>query len=272
MRADQFAQQEDETTKSEKEQVNKFQLAVKESGILHASHPSTGEENAPKRSVKKAMTYALYTRSKAKIPKTASPIDEDRNDDRYLWNQAFLSLKSHEQIQLMAIPGDGQVSSLFTKRDFESLKAEVQRKHDRCEESWKISRQLSSGTVKNIVEAIANPTNADGFSSDLKGRHSDLSHAAHLCETWRFVEADGRLLEAIRAINEPITLLEKNLDTHFQEIEIAKVVKILDTISSIPYTTHHQQYQEKRTTNTCDWVLKDEVLALGYMYVFSVPV
>lgn len=119
-------------------------------------------------------------------------------------------------------------------------------------------KQLSSGTLKNIVEAIASPDSADGLLSTLKARHVDLSHAAQLCESWRSGEVDDRLLDGLRSISEPMTRLEENFQTYFDEMESAKVIQILEAISSIPYTTHHQEYQEKRTADTCNWLLEDE--------------
>lgn len=310
-----------------------------------------------------------------RIPQMALVVDDAHNNDakrkpKNLWDEAFLSLTPDEQAQLKAILGDGQVPSIFTKPDFASLKVDVQRKQDQCEEkSWKLSfgdhviivkdfaaksatwlqklgdlvipfaptaasapwglikgvlqipisydhqmlallgtldevfkvvyhgqiyemlytpertredvlqtlqtelhgiyksaleliaytqKQLSCGTLKNIVEAIASPDSADGLLSTLKARHVDLSHAAQLCESWRSGEVDDRLLDGLRSISEPMTRLEENFQTYFDEMESAKVIQILEAISSIPYTTHHQEYQEKRTADTCNWLLEDE--------------
>ncbi|KAJ5419757.1 uncharacterized protein N7487_003307 [Penicillium crustosum] len=310
-----------------------------------------------------------------RIPQMALVVDDAHNDDakmkpKNLWDEAFLSLSPDEQAHLKAILGDGQVSSMFTKPDFASLKVDVQRKQDQCEEkSWKLSfgdhvivvkdfaaksatwlqklgdlvipfaptaasapwglikgvlqipisydhqmlallgtmdevfkvvyhgqiyemlytpertrddvlqtlqtelhgiyksaleliaytqKQLSGGTLKNIVEAIASPDSADGLLSTLKARHVGLSHAAQLCESWRSGEVDDRLLDGLRAISEPMVRFEENFQTYFDEMESAKMIQILEAISSIPYTTHHQEYQEKRTTDTCNWLLEDE--------------
>lgn len=38
----------------------------------------------------------------------------------------------------------------------------------------------------------------------------------------------------------------------------AKMIQPLEAISSILCTTHHQEYQEKGTADTCNWLLEDQ--------------
>ncbi|KGO75635.1 hypothetical protein PITC_055130 [Penicillium italicum] len=118
--------------------------------------------------------------------------------------------------------------------------------------------QLCHGTPRHICEAIVNPDGAEGFLKDLKTRHSELSYAAQLCESCRSSGADRRLMDAMRAMSEPLVRFEKNCETYFNEIDTAKMIHTLNIISPIKYTQHHQEYQAKRTPDTCDWLLKDE--------------
>ena len=119
--------------------------------------------------------------------------------------------------------------------------------------------QLSRGTAKRIVEAVVNPENADGFLNDLESRHIKLISAAQLCESSRSAEADNRLLRAMHAIHEPLARFEERCEGYFSEMENDRMINFLKAISSIPYTTHHQEYQEKRTPGTCNWLLEDDV-------------
>lgn len=120
-------------------------------------------------------------------------------------------------------------------------------------------KQLSHRTAKNAFEAIVNPDSADGVLSDLEARHIKLISAAQLCEGFRSAEADRRLTDAMRAIHEPLIRFEAKCETYFKELESTRRIETLEAISRIPYTSHHQEYQEKRTPKTCTWLLEDDL-------------
>ena len=72
-------------------------------------------------------------------------------------------------------------------------------------------------------------------------------------------EKNFKTLESIlQELQQPINRMERDLQTLHDNLTIAERVKILQWISPIPYTQHHNQARRDVLAGTGTWFLKDE--------------
>jgi ankyrin repeat domain-containing protein 50 len=115
---------------------------------------------------------------------------------------------------------------------------------------------LSRGTAAKTVNAILNPGETDGLYKKLSTLETELSWEVQGCEAARSNDTDTRLLDLLKSLETPITRIDATVRAVLEHINRGEQIEILEWISRIPYTKHHDTVKNARTPDTCLWLLQ----------------
>jgi hypothetical protein len=80
-------------------------------------------------------------------------------------------------------------------------------------------------------------------------------YEAHNCERARSQDADGKSKRLIEILKEPILRTDQKVLSLLEKVDEKERLDVLDWTSKVLYGLNHQTVKEKRTTNTCEWLL-----------------
>lgn len=117
---------------------------------------------------------------------------------------------------------------------------------------------FSENTARRMLHAILYPENSTGLLMRLKDLEVQLSYETQACEVMRNVQNHAALTDLLHGLNTPITRIDNGVNSLLEHINEREHLSILEWISPIPFTKHHNLVREARTPGTCEWLLKHE--------------
>ncbi len=82
-----------------------------------------------------------------------------------------------------------------------------------------------------------------------------VKREAENCAHTRSQEADAETKRLLVILQDPILRTDNNVITLLEKTDKRELLEILDWISKVLYGANHRTVTEKRTANTCDWLL-----------------
>jgi ankyrin repeat domain-containing protein 50 len=116
-------------------------------------------------------------------------------------------------------------------------------------------RLFAKNAAKRTVHAILNPEDVSAHLEECEKLQVQVEFEVDNCERARSQEADEtskRLLEILQA---PMLRTDKNVLSLLKKISEEERLKVLDWISNALYGSNHKTVKEKRTADTCAWLL-----------------
>jgi ankyrin repeat domain-containing protein 50 len=117
---------------------------------------------------------------------------------------------------------------------------------------------FSKNTAARTVYAILHPGEAADGASNLERLEIKLGDEVQACESGRSAAVDARLMTMLHKLDEPLTRVDERVFTLLQSVDKNEHREILEWISPIPYREHHNTVKDARTSDTCEWLIKDE--------------
>jgi ankyrin repeat domain-containing protein 50 len=121
-----------------------------------------------------------------------------------------------------------------------------------------VSSLFSQNTAMRFLHAVTHPGKSDGLLSTLSELEDQLQRDAQLSEVVRGAKADSRLKELVQGLDTAMNRADKKLDSLLDMVGEAELERILGWVSTIPVGSYHKAIRERRTSNTCDWLLQHE--------------
>jgi hypothetical protein len=110
-------------------------------------------------------------------------------------------------------------------------------------------------TVTRAMHALTNPSEL----SDLLAKCHDLEIRAEIeaqnCERVCNQQVDTKTHELLESLWKPILRTDKAVSSFMERLDDRERLEILDWMSNVPFGKHHDTVTEKRTKNTCEWLL-----------------
>lgn len=106
-----------------------------------------------------------------------------------------------------------------------------------------LQRAAYSVTHPDIIKKAAG---VDFSSLEAQLAHSVLAASAAL---------DCKLSLQIRDLNAPVVRIDEKVSELLESVSKQEEQRILEWMSSVPYSSHHDAVAEKRMDGTCDWLL-----------------
>ncbi|KAB8215101.1 ankyrin repeat-containing domain protein, partial [Aspergillus novoparasiticus] len=117
------------------------------------------------------------------------------------------------------------------------------------------SKLLSDGTARRILEAIANPTKATDSLGGLGEQEDALLKDVLACEANRSAAADNRANKMLEALQAPMARVDAGVSHLLNHVSETERIELLEWISPIPFGQHHDEFKEKRTPGTGEWLV-----------------
>jgi hypothetical protein len=116
-------------------------------------------------------------------------------------------------------------------------------------------RLFVKNTANRAVHAILNPSDVSALLEECKDLEAQVEYEAQNCERARSQEADEESERLLEILKEPILRIDKNILDLLEKVGEEELLKVLDWISKVPYGLNHKTVTEKRTSDTCEWLL-----------------
>jgi len=118
-------------------------------------------------------------------------------------------------------------------------------------------RLLTKNTTKRAVHALFNPNDISEFIKKCKDLEEKTEHEAHNCERTRSQEVDAESMRLLMILQAPILQTDERVFKLLERTEDRECLEILDWVSGVLYGKNHETVKEKRTADTCQWLLND---------------
>ena len=116
-------------------------------------------------------------------------------------------------------------------------------------------RLFDKNTAKRALHAIFQPGDVARSLEKCEQLEAQVDYEAHNCESARSQDADKESKRLLTILQEPILRTDKNVLSMLERVDEKEHFQMLDWISKVLYGLNHQTVQEKRTANTCGWLL-----------------
>jgi ankyrin repeat domain-containing protein 50 len=120
------------------------------------------------------------------------------------------------------------------------------------------SKLFSKNTAAQTLHALLHPGKTEGLGSKLAELETKLGHEIQACEAGRSAAADERLTGLLRRLDAPLTRIDERVGTRLEEVDKKEQIEMLEWISRVHYSAHHDTVKEARTLDTCEWLLRHE--------------
>ncbi|KAF4627727.1 hypothetical protein G7Y89_g10427 [Cudoniella acicularis] len=118
-------------------------------------------------------------------------------------------------------------------------------------------RLLDKNFAKRAIHAIFNKDVSE-LLQKCEELEVQVHREVHVCEGSRSQGADTQTQRLLAILQEPILRTDERVLRLLEKTEQSEVLKILDWVSNVLYGSNHQTVRDKRTTNTCEWLLMHE--------------
>lgn len=116
---------------------------------------------------------------------------------------------------------------------------------------------LDKNIMKRTVHSILYPEEMKKEAgSDFADLETRLARDVQAAEVVRSAAIDEKSLRRLKNLNAPIVRIDENVSKMLEQIEEGEEQTILDWISSVPYSGHHDTVVESRMDDTCGWLLR----------------
>lgn len=116
-------------------------------------------------------------------------------------------------------------------------------------------RLLVKNTAKRAAHALFNPDELSGVLENCEKLEAQVEREAHNCERARSQEADAESRKLLAILQAPILRCDDRVSTLLEIATEQERLEILDWISNVLYGANHRTVSDKRTKDTCKWLL-----------------
>ncbi|KAI0869329.1 hypothetical protein GGS24DRAFT_512177 [Hypoxylon argillaceum] len=123
----------------------------------------------------------------------------------------------------------------------------------------KINKFLSKQLTARAFYAIFHSNTGSGLLASLENGEAQVEREISACEGQRMADVDARLQEQLHDLLdlwEPVLRVDKNIEKVLQQLDRNELTQILQWISPVKYRIHHAEVAERRTRDTCNWLLQ----------------
>jgi hypothetical protein len=110
-------------------------------------------------------------------------------------------------------------------------------------------------TVARAMHALINPSELSDLLAKCHDLESRLEVEAQNCERVCNQRVDTKTHELLEGMWKPILRTDKAVSSFLEKLNDSERLKILDWISDVPFGNHHATVNDKRTKDTCEWLL-----------------
>ena len=116
-------------------------------------------------------------------------------------------------------------------------------------------RLLDKKFPGRILHALFKPDDISVFIKKCKDLEEEVEHEAHNCERTRSQEADAESIRLLNILQAPILRTDERVFRLLERTKSRECIEILDWMSGVLYGDNHETVKEKRTAETCQWLL-----------------
>lgn len=117
----------------------------------------------------------------------------------------------------------------------------------------KTNTLLAKNQLKRTAYAILHPDavkqEAGSGISELEGRLSQSIQAASAA-------INKKLLDQVQNLEAPMTRVDERVSTILEAVDMDQNLRILEWISPVKYSSHHDSIVEERMSGSCEWLLR----------------
>lgn len=112
---------------------------------------------------------------------------------------------------------------------------------------------LNKNLLQRMVHSIFQP---DALKKEAGSDFSDLEEQLSLSVEAASAITDKHLLDQMRKLDAPIMRVDGRVSQILESLAKDELLRILDWISPVQYSGHHNSVVEKRKAGTCEWLLR----------------
>jgi ankyrin repeat domain-containing protein 50 len=110
-------------------------------------------------------------------------------------------------------------------------------------------------TAKRALHAFFNPGNVKAELEECEKLEAQVEYEANNCEHARSQEADEESNKLLHILQRSILRTDENVLSLLEKVGEKERLEVLDWLSKVLYGKHHKTVKERRTANTCGWLL-----------------
>ncbi|CZR64609.1 uncharacterized protein PAC_14507 [Phialocephala subalpina] len=119
-------------------------------------------------------------------------------------------------------------------------------------------RLFAKNTAKRAVHALFQPGDVSTFLEQSTELENRVEHEVQNCERSDRQRSDAETRSLLALLKEPIVRTDEGVLKLLEKTEERERLRILDWISKVLYGSNHRTVTEKRTMDTCEWLLKHQ--------------
>lgn len=119
-------------------------------------------------------------------------------------------------------------------------------------------RLFAKSTAKRAMHALFNPGDVSTFLEQSQKLEDRVEHEVQNCERSDRREKDAETQKLLSLLKEPIVRIDEGVLSLLERMDERERLQILDWISKVLYGSNHRTVTDKRTMNTCEWLLKHQ--------------
>ncbi|KAJ5657785.1 uncharacterized protein N7484_001434 [Penicillium longicatenatum] len=117
---------------------------------------------------------------------------------------------------------------------------------------------LSAGTPKRILKAIISPGESTDSLAGLGDQEDKLLKDVNACEVNRSATADAKANEKLEKLQAPMARVDAGVSQLLGHVDQQERIRLLEWISPIQFGAHHDEFNEKRTPETGEWLVEHD--------------
>jgi Cdc6-like AAA superfamily ATPase len=110
-------------------------------------------------------------------------------------------------------------------------------------------------TAKRALHAFFHPGDVKAELGECEKLEAQVEYEANNCERARSQEEDEESKKLLHILQQPILRTDKNVLSLLEKVGEKEQLEVLDWLSKVLYGKHHKTVKERRTANTCGWLL-----------------
>lgn len=116
---------------------------------------------------------------------------------------------------------------------------------------------LDKNIMKRTVYSILHPDEIKKEAgSDFADLETRLAWDVQAVEAQRSARSNADVLRRLEILNSPVVRIDERVASMLEKVKAEEEQEILDWISSVPHSGHHDTVVENRMDDTCGWLLR----------------
>lgn len=116
---------------------------------------------------------------------------------------------------------------------------------------------LDKNIMKRTVYSILHPDEIKKEAgSDFADLETRLAWDVQAAEAQRSARSNTDVIRRLEILNSPVVRIDERVASMLEKVEAEEEQEILDWISSVPHSGHHDTVVENRMDDTCGWLLR----------------